>query len=194
MPATQSSLADAPVQWDSGLLKALYELVFASPDREVAGVFVGSRSEESRTGLPSVRAAIPATQGFAPGQAAMFAHQTWAEVHATIARHYPGLETVGWYVSRPGRGTALEEEDLVNHTRWFSRPDQILLIVDSRTHQAAMYVWIAGELTRVTEGPVARRYIRPSRPRFPLAGVSLLLVLGVTIGAISFIVAQAIGG
>lgn len=194
MPATQSSLAGAPVQWDSGLLKALYELVFASPDREVAGVFVGGRSEESGTRLPSVRAAIPATQGFAPGRAAMFAHQTWAEVHATIARHYPGLETVGWYVSRPGRGTALEEEDFINHTRWFSRPDQILLVVDSRTHQAAMYVWIAGELTQATEGPVARRYTRPSRPRFPLAGVGMLLVLGVTIGAISFIVAQAIGG
>jgi hypothetical protein len=141
-----------------------------------------------------VRGAVPATQGFAPGEAARFGHQTWAQVHATIARHYPGLETVGWYVSRPGHGTALSREDVVNHTRWFSRPDQMLLIVDSRTYQAAVYVWIAGQLTRVTEGPVARRYIRASRLRFPLAGVGLLLVLGVTIGAISFLVGHVIGG
>jgi len=33
-----------PAEWDSELLKALYELVFSSTDREVAGVLVGSPS------------------------------------------------------------------------------------------------------------------------------------------------------
>src|SRR5438105_1623989 len=107
MPTVQASLADAPVEWDAGLLKALYELVFSAPDRELAGVLVGVPSEESSSGMPFIRAAIPATQGFIPGQASLFVHQTWAQIHATMGRHYPGLETVGWYVSRPGQGIGL---------------------------------------------------------------------------------------
>jgi hypothetical protein len=194
MAAASLSTADPPVEWDDGLLKVLYGLVFSAPDREVAGVLVGVPPEGSRTGLPLVRAAIPATQGFIVGQAALFVHQTWAQVHATMARHYPGLETVGWYVSRPGQGTALTQADALNHRRWFSRPDQILFVVDSTAHRAAIYAWGSGRLVKVTEGPIARRYTRPPRPRFPVAGISLLAVLGVALGAIGFIVAQALGG
>jgi len=194
MATVQPSIAEAPVDWDAGVLKALYELVFSMPDREVAGVLVGVPPEGNATGLPFVRAAIPATHGFMPGQASLFVHQTWAHVHATMARYYAGLEAVGWYVSRPGQGTGLTEADILNHRRWFARPDHVLLVVDSLSHQAAVYAWSGGQLVRVTEGAVARRYTRPPRPGFPLAGVGLLAVLGVAIGIIAFVIAQALGG
>jgi len=194
MVTAQPSIADAPVDWDAGVLKALYELVFSMPDREVAGVLVGVPPAGSETGLPVVRAAIPATQGFMPGQASLFVHQTWAQLHATIARHYPGLEAVGWYVSRPGQGTGLTDADILNHRRWFARPGQVLLVVDSVSHRAAVYAWSGGELVCVTEGPVARRYTRPPRPGLPLAGVGLLAVLGIAIGIIAYVIAQALGG
>lgn len=194
MATVQPSIADAPVDWDDGVLKALYELVFSMPDREVAGVLVGVPPAGSGTGLPFVRAAIPATQGFVPGQSSLFVHQTWAYVHQTMARHYQGLEAVGWYVSRPRQGTGLTEADMLNHRRWFARPDQVLLVVDSAAHRAAVYAWADGQLVRVTEGAVARRYTRPPRPSFPFAGVGVLAMLGVAIGVIAFIIAQALGG
>jgi proteasome lid subunit RPN8/RPN11 len=176
------------------LLKALYELVFSVTDREVAGVLVGSTGESSESGLPVVRAAIPATEGFLPGQAALFTHQTWAHVHHTMARHYSGLEAVGWYLSRPGRGTTLTEADAANHVRWFGRGDRILLAVDSRSHRAAIYTLTGQRLVRVTEGPVARRYSRPPKPGVPAAGLALLSVVGVALGLMAFVIAQAIGG
>lgn len=185
---------EPPAEWDSKVLAALYQLAFATPDREVAGVLVGSVREGPRGGLPVVQAAIPATQGFAPGQAALFSHQTWAQVYDAMARHYRGLEAVGWYVSRPGQGTGLTDADIANHGHWFSRRDQILLMVDSRSHRAAIYVWSGRGLVRLTEGPVARRYTRPARPGFPYAGVSLLSVVGMAAGAIAFLVSQVIGG
>jgi hypothetical protein len=111
-----------------------------------------------------------------------------------MAKHYRDLHTVGWYVSRPGAGTELTEADALNHARWFARAGQILLVVDSRTHQAALYAWASDRLTLVTTGPIARRYSRAKRLTFPVAGVGLLIVLGVALGAVSFIFAQALGG
>jgi proteasome lid subunit RPN8/RPN11 len=185
---------ETPVDWESDLLKALYDLLFSTPDIEVAGVLVGSPQNGSAGSLPLVRAAIPATQGYAPGQAALFEHQVWAQVNATMARYYAGLEVVGWYVSRPDQGTTLTAADVTNHGRWFARPDQILMAVDSRSHHAAIYGWTPDGLTQLSEGPVARRYTRPGRPGFPTAGVGLLVVIGIVVGALAFLVAQAIGG
>jgi hypothetical protein len=193
MVASHPATLETPAEWDSELLRALYRLVFSAPDREVAGALVGSPPDGSAGDLPVVRAAIPATQGFAPGQASLFGHEIWAAIHDAMARHYEGLETVGWYVSRPGRGTEPTEADVANHRRWFARPEQVLLVVDSRSHRAAIYGWSAAGLVRYTEGPVARRYTRPAKPGFPLAALALLAVIGVVIGALAFLVVQAIG-
>lgn len=194
MQSSEAALAEPAPDWDSELLYALYQLVFSSPDREVAGVLVGSPADQSETGLPVVRAAIPATQSFVPGEASMFAYMTWAHVHEAMARYYAGLETVGWYVSRPGRGTGLTPQDVANHARWFGRPGQILLVVDSLSHRAALYGYGPGGLVPLTEGPVARRYTHPAKPRFPLAATGVLAVAGATCGALVFLIAQALGG
>ncbi len=194
MEASQAALTESTADWDSELLRALYQLVFSSPDREVAGVLVGSPAEQSETGLPVVRAAIPATQGFVPGEASMFAHITWAHINETMARYYPGLETVGWYVSRPGHGTGLIPQDVANHARWFGRPGQILLVVDSLSHRAALYADGRGGLVQLTEGPVARRYTHAPKPGFPYAATGVLALGGVTFGALAFLIAQALGG
>jgi hypothetical protein len=189
----QPSVGGASTEWNTELLAALYELVFSTPDREVAGVLVGIGAEQTG-GLPLVRAAVPATQGFTVGQASQFTSQTWAQAHADMARYYQALEPVGWYVSRPGYGTGLMEADVVNHSRWFARPDQILLIVDSSTHHAAIYGWVAGRLTAVAHGAVTRRAGMRRRKRFPAAAVGLLIIIGITLGVICFIFAQTLGG
>jgi hypothetical protein len=191
MSATFSE-TDQPVRWESDLLRALYELVFSAPDREVAGMLVGIPGTGNR--FPMVRAAIPATEGYAPGQASVFAHQTLAQVHATMARHYQQLEVVGWYVSRPGAGVGLTEADTINHARWFARPDQILLVVDSQSHQVAIYVWRDQQLIQLTSGVIARRRDRPAPARFPAAALTLLIIIGIALGAIAFVIAQAFGG
>jgi proteasome lid subunit RPN8/RPN11 len=185
---------EQPADWDSELLRALYELAFSTPDREVAGVLVGS-IDEGAGPLPSqVRAAIPATQGFTVGQASLFGHQTWAQVYQAMADHYGGLEVVGWYVSRPGHGTEPTETDVVNHQRWFARPDQLLLLVDSLSHRAAVYGWGTDGLRQITEGPIARRFTHPPRLGFPMAAAAMLAVIGVVVGALAYLLAQVIGG
>jgi len=80
-------------------------------------------------------AAIPATEGFVPGQAAMFEHHVWARVTATMARHYSarGRRLV---CEQTRSGTKPTDADVLTHQRWFARPDQILMTVDSTAHEA----------------------------------------------------------
>ncbi len=188
-----AAVEGAPSGWNTELLEAIYELVFSTPDREVAGVLVGIGSERTG-GLPLVRAAIPATQGFTVGQASQFNNETWAQVNGDMARFYQALEPVGWYVSRPGCGTGLTSADIANHTRWFSRSDQILLIVDSQTHHATIYGWVSGQLTPVAHGAVTRQPGMRRRRRFPAAALGLLIIIGTTLGVVAFIFAQTLGG
>lgn len=183
------AVAESP-DWERGVLESLYEVAFSATDREIAGVLVGVPAP---AGSPSsVQAVIPASHGHTPGQAAMFSHETWAYVHQAMGRHYRGLEVVGWYVSRPGQGTALLEADLLNHQRWFTRADQILLVLDSRAYRGSLYAWANGGLRQVHEGPVARRYVRPGREGPPVAALCFLVVLGILLGAIAFLLVHSI--
>jgi proteasome lid subunit RPN8/RPN11 len=176
---------DTPPGWGDGVLASLYEVAFATPDREVAGVLVGSVGGSDQ--LPQIRAVIPAAQGLQPGQASQFTHQTWAYVHETMGRHYTGLEVLGWYLSRPGIGTDLLDPDIANHQRWFGAPGQILLTLDSRAYRGALYQRKGAAMTRLHEGPIERRYTRAKPQGRPIAALMLLTVLGIALGSLGFL-------
>lgn len=175
---------DSVPDWAKGVLESLYEVAFATIDREVAGVLVGQPAAGSD--VPQIRAIIPAAEGYQIGQAAMFGHESWAHVHTAMSRHYAGLELVGWYISRPGNGTQMTDADMLNHQRWFARHDQVLLVLDSRSHRGALYAWSGDRLARISEGPVARRYTRPPRDSAPVAALILLTAFGILIGIAVF--------
>jgi proteasome lid subunit RPN8/RPN11 len=181
---------DTTPGWESGVLASLYRVAFATPDREVAGVLVGIPGSDGHP--PTVQAVVPAAEGIEVGQASRFTHQTWSVIHSTMARHYAGLEVVGWYLSRPGMGTELIEADIANHQRWFDSPKQVLLTLDSRAHRGALYQSLPQGLVRLHEGPVARRHTRPEPPPGIGGAVALLAVLGVALGALLFLVIQVL--
>jgi proteasome lid subunit RPN8/RPN11 len=190
--STQSSSGGVFAPWNAELLATLYELVFSAPDRELAGVLVGVAAGDEQP-LPVIRAVIPASEGFAVGHAAIFDNQIWARIHADMTRYYTGLDVVGWYVSRPGCGTGLSEAEALNHGRWFARPDQILLVVDSQTHRAAIHAWVQGRLVSVAEGAVTRPVgVRRRKSKFPLAALSLLIIVGGMLGVGAFLIKWAL--
>ena len=195
MQSSEAALAVPAPDWDSELLYALYQLVFSSPDREVAGVLVGSPADQSETGLPVVRAAIPATQSFVPGEASMFAYMTWAHVHEAMARVLRGLETVGWYVEPTGTRNGSDPAGCGPTPRAMVAGRQGQILYNSVVgRRAALYGYGPGGLVPLTEGPVARRYTHPAKPRLPLAATGVLAVAGATCGALVFLIAQALGG
>lgn len=174
-------------EWDEGVLQALYDAAFSKPGSEIVGVLVG---HPSRTSIPSrIVAMIPASTARYP-ERAQLNHQAWAYIHSTMARYYAGLDIVGWWVSRPGPGTELDQTDLEVAGEWFSRPNQFGFVFDSRHRRAALYGWHGGRYVRVHEGPVPRRLTRPgTRVTSPLRPALMAFGLGVVMGVVGWLAA-----
>jgi hypothetical protein len=167
-------------EWDEGVLQALYDAAFSKPGSEIVGVLVG---QPSHTSVPSrIAAMIPASTARYPDRAQLN-HQAWAYIHSTMARYYAGLDIVGWWVSRPGPGTELDQAELLAAGEWFARPNQFGFVFDSQHRQAALYGWDNGRYVRVGTGPVPRRLTRPGRTATsPLRPALMAFGLGVVLG------------
>jgi hypothetical protein len=156
--AFDAERASVGPEWDEGVLQALYDAAFSKPGAEIVGVLVG---HPSRTSVPSrIAAMIPASTARYP-ERAQLNHQAWAYIHSTMARYYPGLDIVGWWISRPGPDTELDHEELRVAGEWFARPHQFGFVFDSRHRQAALYGWHGGRYVGIHKGPVPSRLTRP---------------------------------
>lgn len=179
--AIRTLSAEAAPDWSSGVLESLHGVVFARPDAEISGVLVG---RNVALGAARVEAVIPLHDAGIYGSGAAFSHRGWAYAHSVMAQHYPGLEILGWYVSRPNTGTRLTEPEAIQHARWFPQPHHIALVVDSSAMRGALLGWRDGRLTELHEGPIQRRYTRPSRPpATPWRAYLLLAACGSALGA-----------
>lgn len=176
---TAPSPAGSHPEWDEGVLEALYEAAFSQPGAEIVGVLVGL---PTRTSVPPrITAMIPASTARFP-EHAQLSHEAWAYIHTTMARYYPGLEIVGWWISRPGPDTELDAAELAAAGELFARPGQWGFVFDSRHRLAALYGWSNGRYVRVHEGPVPRRLTRPRPLGSPLRPALTALGLGVAMG------------
>ncbi len=184
MPDHGAALAGiaANPDWDEGVLEALYEAAFSQPGAEIIGVLVGLRSQTAAP--PRIAAMIPASTARFPQRAALD-HSAWAYIHSTMARYYAGLDTVGWWVSRPGPDTHLDEHELAAAGSLFTRPGQIGFVFDSQHRSAALYGWHDGHYHRLHEGPIPRRLTRarPTGSPWPLAlsAVGIGVAMGVLV-------------
>jgi proteasome lid subunit RPN8/RPN11 len=176
----QTITPDVTPDWSRGVLESFYRVVFSRPDTEIAGLLVG---RTGAAGSAQVAAVIPLHEGGFFGAGAAFSHQGWAYAHGLMARHYPGLEIVGWYVSRPGAGTAMSAGEIAAHERWFAQPHAIALIVDSTAMRGALVGRRDGQLVELHEGPIERRYTHRPRVGSPWRAYALLAVCGAGIGA-----------
>lgn len=174
-------------EWNEGVLQALYDAAFSKPGAEIVGVLVGHPSSTSVP--PRVSAMIPASTARHP-QRAQLNHQAWAYIHSMMARYYAGLDIVGWWVSRPGPGTELDQSELEAAGETFARPNQFGFVFDSRHREAALYGWQDGRYVRIHEGPVPRRLTRPdAKASSPLRPALTAFGLGVVIGVAGWLAA-----
>lgn len=178
-------------EWDAGVLHALYEAAFSKPSSEIVGVLVG---HPSRTSMPQrISAMIPASSARAP-EHAQLNHEAWAYVHSMMARYYPGLDIVGWWVSRPGPDTKLGHAELEAAAESFARPNQFGFVFDSRHRRAALYGWDDGRYVYIQEQLVPRQLTRaPARLASPLRPAVTAFGLGLGLGIVGWLAAGSPG-
>ena len=79
---------------------------------------------------------------------ATFEGETWSYIYQEVKTHFPDLEVVGWFLSRMGFSTEVNDMIVKLHMDNFAGPNKVLYIMDSLEGEDAFYL---------TEGEGLRR-------------------------------------
>ncbi len=95
-----------------------------------------------------VSGALPAQNLELDLEESSFDGETWSCIYQEVKTYFPDLEVVGWFLSRMGFSTAVNDMIVQLHMDNFAGADKILYIMDALEHEDAFYM---------TEGEGLRR-------------------------------------
>ena len=70
----------------------------------------------------------------------IFDGETWSYIYQEVKTYFPDLEVVGWFLSRMGFSTAVNDMIVKIHMDNFAGPDKILYIMDALEGEDAFYM------------------------------------------------------
>ena len=80
----------------------------------------------------------------------VFNNDVWTQIYDTIKNFFPDLEVVGWFLSRLGFSTQINEKIQKTHIDNFSGKDKVLYVVDSLEKEDVFYLYDQGRLRKQT--------------------------------------------
>lgn len=69
-----------------------------------------------------------------------FDGETWSYIYQEVKTYFPDLEVVGWFLSRMGFSTAVNDMIMKLHVDNFAGPDKVLYIMDALEGEDAFYM------------------------------------------------------
>lgn len=78
----------------------------------------------------------------------VFNNETWTQIYDSMKSFFPDLEVVGWFLSRLGFSTQINEKIQKTHIENFSGKDKVLYVVDSLEKEDAFYLYDQGKLRK----------------------------------------------
>lgn len=174
----------------TGVHEQICNHVFSSLQAEVGGVLVGRLRPD---GSPTITGSIPALEAEGARSRVTFTHDAWSRIHEILDREFPDEDILGWYHSHPGFGIFLSEHDLFIHRNFFSRPEQIAVVVDPHSGREGVFVWQGGEVVKQAEDDTLRPGERPlameaaSPAKSSLAAMGVYWLLGMLIGLLLWV-------
>lgn len=70
----------------------------------------------------------------------IFDGETWSYIYQEVKTYFPDLEVVGWFLSRMGFSTAVNDMIVKIHMDNFAGPDKVLYIMDALEGEDAFYM------------------------------------------------------
>ncbi len=77
-----------------------------------------------------------------------FSEEAWSEIYEQVKEFFPDLAVVGWFLSRMGFSTAVNDKIEKIHVDNFPGNDKVLLITDSLESDDAFYMYQRGQLVK----------------------------------------------
>jgi hypothetical protein len=77
-----------------------------------------------------------------------FTEEVWSEIYEEIKNNFPDLSVVGWFLSRMGFSTAINERIEKLHIDNFPGSDKVLYVTDSLESEDAFYMYDKGQLVK----------------------------------------------
>lgn len=77
-----------------------------------------------------------------------FTQEAWSEIYDKVKEYFPELSVVGWFLSRMGFSTAVNDKITKMHVDNFPGKDKVLYVTDSLESDDAFYMYEHGQLVK----------------------------------------------
>ncbi len=77
-----------------------------------------------------------------------FTKEAWSEIYEQLKEYFPELSVVGWFLSRMGFSTAINDKIEKMHVENFPGKDKVLYVMDSLEGEDAFYMYDKGQLVK----------------------------------------------
>jgi len=77
-----------------------------------------------------------------------FTQEIWTEIYDQVKQFFPGLSVMGWFLSRMGFSTTINDKIEKMHVENFPGKDKVLFITDSLESEDAFYMYEHGQLVK----------------------------------------------
>lgn len=77
-----------------------------------------------------------------------FTQDAWSKIYEQLKEFFPDLSVVGWFLSRMGFSTAINDKIEKMHVENFPGKDKVLYVTDSLENEDAFYMYEKGQLVK----------------------------------------------
>ncbi|MDE5779512.1 MAG: LysM peptidoglycan-binding domain-containing protein [Lachnospiraceae bacterium] len=122
----------------------------ANPNMTYArgAILVGESVQGQNGGVIFISGALAAQNLELDLEETTFDGETWSYIYQEVKNYFPDLEVVGWFLSRMGFSTEINDMIVKLHMDNFAGPDKLLYIMDSLEGEDAFYLAENGGLRR----------------------------------------------
>ena len=114
----------------------------ANPNSTFArgAILVGEVQRNGQADVIYVSGALAAQNLELDLEESTFDGETWSFIYQEVKTYFPDLEVVGWFLSRMGFSTAVNDMIVKLHMDNFAGPDKVLYIMDALEGEDAFYL------------------------------------------------------
>lgn len=104
-------------------------------------ILLGEYKQIEQQGVLFISGAIEAQNMELDLEEIEFTNEIWSQIYNEVKRYFPDLEVVGWFLSRMGFSTEINEKITKIHLENFPGRDKVLYLIDALEEEDAWYLY-----------------------------------------------------